>query len=80
MVIWGDYNAAKAQQFEIQFVMCEYVEGGKCKTEAEIREWLMRKFILILYNHIIFDQDAFYEETLKKESRILYIPISSQVR
>ena len=60
--------------------MCEYVEGGKCKTEEEIKKWLRGKYIILLYNQIVFDQENYFSDARKKEARIEYIPISSQVR
>ena len=48
LVIWGDYNSQKAQQIAVKFKMCE----GKdvCESKEKIKEWLARKFIVILYN------------------------------
>ena len=45
--IWGDYNSAKAQQLAIRFKMCQ---GEGCESEENIREWLKRKYIVIVYN------------------------------
>ena len=67
-----------AQQFTIRFRMCEGSE--LCKSEAEVRDWLRRKFIVVLYNRISFQTDKFGEETLVKESKLRYLPISSQSR
>ena len=48
LVIWGDYNSAKAMQLAVKFHMCE----GKdyCKTREEIRDWISGKYIVLLYN------------------------------
>ena len=47
MVIWGNYNSVKAQQIAIKFKMCT---GDGCDSEEEIRNWLKKKYIYILYN------------------------------
>ena len=57
--------------------MCE---GDGCESEENIREWLKRKYIAIIYNHIRFDSEAYFENSRVAESRLAYIPISSQVR
>ena len=46
--IWGDYDSEKAQQLAIRFRMC--VGADYCESEENIREWLKRKYIVILYN------------------------------
>ena len=54
--------------------MCE---GDGCESEENIREWLKRKYIVIIYNHIRFDSESYFEGSRVAESRIAYIPISS---
>lgn len=80
LVIYGDYNSAKAQQLAVTFRMCESSDPEYCHSEEETREWLMRKFIVLLHNQIRFAPLDFFEETKIKEARLLYIPISSQTR
>ena len=58
--------------------MCE--GESYCKTRDEIRDWLKGKYIVILYNQARFKVDVFGAENMVKEARILYIPVSSQVR
>ena len=52
MRIQGDYNAARTRSFVLLFEKCDEPEGSpiKCKSDAEIKEWLQRKFILLMYN------------------------------
>ena len=57
--------------------MCE---GDGCETEEKIREWLAGKYIILLYNQIRFNSNEYFYSSAIKESRIAYIPISSQVR
>ena len=58
-------------------MMCQGHE--ECKTEEEIRKWLKRKYILLLYNQIRFETEGYFDEAAKKESRVLYFPINTQV-
>ena len=51
-----------------------------CKSKDEIREWLSGLYIVLLYNQVRFDSNAMWEHASVKESRILYIPVSSQIR
>ena len=79
-VVWGDYNSAKAQQINIKFKMCENGNGIICKSESEIKDFLSGKYVILLYNQIRFATEDFFHAAAVKESRIEYIPISSQVR
>ena len=79
-VIWGDYNSAKTQQLAIRFRMCEGGEANGCKKEEEIRDWLRRKYIVLMYNHKRFETDQYFEDSVVKESHLIYVPISSQTR
>ena len=62
----------------VKFRMCE--GESYCESKEDIRKWLSRKFIILLYNQIRFDPENFHELTKIEESRISYVPISSQVR
>lgn len=78
LFIWGDYNSAMAMQLRVSFLMCQ--GHDYCKSKEEIREWLMGKYIVLLYNQVRFMAEEFGVGSLAKEARILYIPISSQIR
>ena len=57
--------------------MCE----GKpiCESKEKIREWISGKYIVILHNQIRFAPERYFESSRVKESRLTYIPVSSQV-
>lgn len=57
--------------------MCQ---GDHCESKEKIREWLSRKYIVLLYNQSRFNPTAFFDEAKIQEKRIVYIPINSQVR
>ena len=60
--------------------MCQKEEGKDCESEEEIRNWLKKKYIVIVYNQIRFDSEKYFENSRVPEARIAYVPISSQVR
>lgn len=55
--------------------MCD--GGEECESEANIRKWLIGKYIVLLYNEVTFDTENYFDESKKFESRLMYIPISS---
>ena len=77
-MIWGDYNSAKAMQLSVRFKMCEGETW--CESEENIRKWLKQKYIVILYNQVNFEHNKFHQDSFKEESRLSYIPISSQTK
>ena len=76
--IWGDYNSLATQQLSVRFRMC--VGHDYCESEENIREWLKRKFVLIAFNEIRFELNGFGQRVSHKISKLLYLPINSQVR
>ena len=49
--VQGDYNSDKARHLKIMFEKCDNSTfEGTCKSEEEISQWLVRKFIVILEN------------------------------
>ena len=58
--------------------MCE--GGPECESEENIRKWLAGKYIVLLYNQVTFDTESYYYDSRKYQSRLMYIPISSQIR
>ena len=77
MVIWGNYSSQKAQQIAFRFKMC--TGHSYCKNEREVRDWLKRKFIVILHNQIRFDTQVYGKGAVVKESRLIYHGVSSQI-
>ena len=52
-VLWGSYNSSRAQLLSIKFRMCEGEDY--CESVDNIRKWLRRKWIVLLYNEKRFD-------------------------
>ena len=76
-VIWGNFNTAKAQQVAISFSICE---GEGCYDREKILAWLDTQYIVMLYHQSRFNSHAFFEKTKIQESRLAYVPISSETR
>ena len=53
MFIYGDYNADKTSQFNIQFIKCH--DRPDCKSDKEITASIKNKYMVILYNQVRFD-------------------------
>ena len=62
------------------FRPCQGGADNGCESDEAITEWLRRKYIVLLYNEIRFDSEEYFYQSRVHESRILYIPISSQIK
>ena len=71
--LYGDYNSYKALQFNIQFIKCHDKPAGFCKTDAEIKEFMRDKFILILHNQVRFDSTKYGSESIIPETRVKWL-------
>ena len=58
--------------------MCE--GHDYCESEETIRAWLKRKFVLLIFNEIKFELDGFGQDVSIYESKLLYMPVNSQMR
>lgn len=61
-------------------MLCDSALRDDCYSLEDTQAWLKGKFIILLYHQIRLDPKSFFEEVKIKESRIQYIPISSQSR
>lgn len=77
LYLYGDYNSYKASQFNVQLIRCH--DRDDCKSEEEITAFLKNKFLLLLWNQVRFDSRYYKEEAIKQESRIMWIPVNTQV-
>ena len=50
----------------------------KCKTDAEIENWLRGKFILLFINEKNFVQDEFDADRIDTSSRMIWLPMTMQ--
>ena len=76
----GDYNSAYAKILKLTFEICDRsVEENDCAPEEEIRDWLKRKFLVVLMNQERFQQ-TIGEDMIKQESKLVWYPIESTRR
>ena len=76
----GDFNSNKATRLEIYFEKCNPEKRATCHTEEEIAQWIKRKFIMVFHNQERFDDHAYGQDRIIKESILNWIPMNSQIR
>ena len=64
----------------VRFTLCDSQERNDCFSKEDTLKWLSRKFIVLLYRQVRFDPSKFFQSTKIRETRLTYIPISSQER
>jgi hypothetical protein len=62
--LWGDFNTANAKLLFLSFDKCDPTVRTTCKNETEVKEWLKKKYLVIVYNKNTFVTDEFKERTL----------------
>ena len=49
--LWGHYGTASAANLVIAFDKCDNSTfAGKCKSEEEIKDWMLLKYIILGWN------------------------------
>ena len=61
--LMGDSQSSKAKRLVVRFEMCvddpdTAQNDKKCKEESVIKDWLQRKFIIMLENKISFEYET----------------------
>ena len=67
-------------RLEIYFEKCDPEKRTTCHNETEIKQWIRRKFIMVVQNQERFDDFAYGDDRIVKESILTWIPMNSQVR
>lgn len=52
--LYGDYYSSKAQSLTIKYEKCDYTRNAFCKSDEEISDFLLGKYILINMNQVKF--------------------------
>ena len=76
----GDYNSDKVAHLSLQFVTCDPTTRSTCKPDAEIIEWLKRKFFIVLNNSSRFSQYDYSDKKIVHESLMTWFPVKSNSR
>ena len=77
MYIYGDYSSSKARLLDIKLVRCH--GHDYCASDEEITAFLRDKFIVLLYNQILFDANEYNENSVLEQSLLQWIPVNTQV-
>ena len=77
MELYGDWNSEKARKISVILEKC--TGEMHCKSEEEIDEFMRGKYLLLLNNQIRFDSKEYHEDSIKLESRIRWITISTKM-
>ena len=84
MKIKGNYDAREVSNLMIVFEKCDprarAKKGLKCKTDAEIEQWMQFKYFIVLENGRQFVQYKFGEERIDQSAKVSWYPISSRTR
>ena len=65
LVMWGNYDSAEARNIMIVFETCDPETSSiTCKSNSEIKEWLLNKYFLILSNEKKFVTHKFDSEKI----------------
>ena len=74
LAVWGDYDSTEAQNIGIGFFKCDNATSTvTCKSEAEIKNWMKDKFLIILTNLNEFVSYRFDENQMMKYSRFYWV-------
>lgn len=46
----GNFDTEEAQVVGVLFLKCDTIARKTCKTDAQVKEWLKEKFLLLVYN------------------------------
>ena len=77
MYIYGDYSSSKARLLDIKLIRCH--GHDYCASDEEITAFLRDKFLILLYNQILFDANEYNERSVLEQSMFQWIPVNTQV-
>ena len=64
----------------VVFEKCDSETGIKCKSESDIAEWMVDKYLIILTNQKKFISHKFEEDRLKARAELNWIRLNSASR
>jgi hypothetical protein len=80
VVLYGDFNTAKARILFFEFEKCNRKKRKTCKTDSEVQEWLKTQYLVFGYNKYNFIEDGFEERMFAKSAFLDWIPIDINSR
>lgn len=77
----GNFDASNAANLMIAFETCDQNDPNvKCKSEAQIRNWMKHKYILVLLNERKFVQYKFEDEKILQHSYFKWYGLTPDAR
>jgi hypothetical protein len=80
IILYGDFNSAKAKLLFLTFVKCDRTKRKTCKKDSEVQEWLKSQYLVFAYNSYNFIEDGFKERIFRKSVNLDWIPIDIAAR
>ena len=74
----GNFNTGTAQLILIMFEKCDSTKRKTCKSNAEVREWMKNKYIILVYNRQLFQSEKFGDETFSRHSFLDWNPMNAE--
>ena len=80
VVLYGDFNTAKARLLFLSFEKCDRTKRKTCKSDSVVQEWLKKQYLVLAYNSYNFIEDGFHERVFRKSANLDWIPIDINAR
>ena len=80
VVLYGDFNTAKARLLFLSFEKCDRTKRKTCKSDSVVQEWLKKQYLVLAYNSYNFIEDGFRERVFRKSANLDWIPIDINAR
>ena len=74
-MIYGDFSTAEARLIDLQLVKCH--DQDYCKSDQEINQFMKDKWIVLLYNRIRFDPEAYRSDAFVEESLFEWVTVNT---
>ena len=78
--LYGDYWSSKAQALTIKFEKCDPSRNSRCRSEEEINQYLLGKYIMINMNQVKFSNFDYGDYKLSRYSNLEMITINTNQR
>lgn len=81
--MFGDYDTDKAANLMVVFEKCDLTKrapGEKCKSEKQIEDWMLYKYIVLLENEAKFIQHKFGKDRVEEKSTTRFFPLNYNSR
>ena len=60
---------------QIYWEKCDRTKRKTCKSQREVSEWMINKYIYLVYNRKLIQNDEFGETTFRETSFVRRLPL-----